>query len=98
MLLGVVFEVRASEWLWLLTGIAAVWITEGFNTALEKLTDLAMPDHHPLAGRIKDISAAVVFMAVLYAGAIGIIVFWPYLSGSSGWLYIKSMLSSSSDL
>jgi len=54
-----------------------VLMGEMINTGLEKLVDLISPEYHPLAGRIKDISAGVVLVASIVAVIIGIIIFLP---------------------
>jgi len=41
--------------------------------------DLVSPDHHPLAGRAKDIAAGAVLIAALIAAIIGALVFIPHL-------------------
>jgi len=79
-IVGILLDISANDWRWLISGIAAVWITESLNTAIEKVTDLAQPEHHPLAGIVKDVAAAAVVMAVCYAFLIGMITIWPYLA------------------
>lgn len=64
---GVVLQVSKTDWLWLLLAVTLVWVTEAFNTALEKLVNLVSPDYHPLAGQVKDLAAAAVLLAALYA-------------------------------
>lgn len=54
-----------------------VLVGEMINTGLEKLVDLISPEYHPLAGRIKDISAGVVLVSSILAVIIGIIIFLP---------------------
>ena len=54
-----------------------VLMGEMINTGLEKLVDLISPEYHPLAGRIKDISAGVVLVASIIAVIIGFIIFLP---------------------
>lgn len=78
--LGLYFGVERWEWLWLVTGIFSVWVTETLNTAIEKLTDLASPTFNQLAGRVKDIGAAAVTLAVFFAAIVGIIIFYPYIT------------------
>ncbi|MGB0524609.1 MAG: diacylglycerol kinase family protein [Flammeovirgaceae bacterium] len=73
------FEVTRNEWLWLILAISIMWISETFNTAIEKLTDLVSPDFHPLAGKVKDISAAGVLLGLFFAAIIGFTVFFPYI-------------------
>jgi diacylglycerol kinase (ATP) len=65
------------EWVAICMAMSLVWITEAFNTALEFLTDLCSPEYHPLAGKAKDVAAAAVLIAALFALATGLIVFIP---------------------
>ena len=67
------------EWCVVLAAIGLVWIAEGLNTALEFLTDLASPEHHPLAGKAKDVAAGAVLAASIAAAVIGAIIFGPKL-------------------
>ncbi len=66
------------EWVSLLLSMAIVWVAEALNTALEYLTDLASPDQHPLAGKAKDMAAAAVLLASLFAAVVAMLIFWPY--------------------
>lgn len=77
-ILGLLFQVSATEWCFLLLAMALVWVAEGLNTALEFLTDLVSPDYHPLAGKAKDVAAGAVLIAAILAAAIGGIIFVPY--------------------
>lgn len=77
---GIYVELSAYEWLWIALAIALVWILEAINTAIEALVDLASPDFHPLAGKAKDIAAAAVLIASIFAVIVGIIIFFPKLS------------------
>jgi diacylglycerol kinase len=72
---GFWLRLRALEWCAVIIALALVWIAEGLNTAVERLTDLVSPGFHPLAGRAKDLGAAAVFFAVAAAVSIGLIVF-----------------------
>ncbi|MFC5467110.1 diacylglycerol kinase family protein [Cohnella suwonensis] len=72
-------KATATDWLWILTAVAAVWVAELFNTALERLVDLASPGQHPLAKAAKDTAAGAVLVAALYAAAVGAIVLGPPL-------------------
>jgi diacylglycerol kinase (ATP) len=76
---GLYFEVSATEWCVLLICIGTVIMAELFNTAIEKLTDLVSPGFNPLAGEIKDISAAAVLVFSIVAAIAGLIVFVPYI-------------------
>lgn len=88
LLLGVTLAVVAGglrvglsplEWCAVLVALALVWIAETLNTALERLTDLVSPEYHPLAGKVKDVAAGAVLMAMLAAVSIGAILFGPRL-------------------
>ena len=74
------FYVKVSriDLLWLSSAIALVWVTELLNTAIEQLTNLVHPEHHPVAGRVKDLAAGAVLLASLYGIAVAILVFYPY--------------------
>lgn len=52
---------------------------ELFNSALETLIDMVMPEYHPLAKRAKDIAAGAVLLVSLGAVIIGVLVFMPPL-------------------
>lgn len=77
--LGFVLGLERWEWCAVTGAIGLVWAAEGFNTALEALTDLVSPGAHPLAGRAKDIAAGAVLCAALAAAVIGLIVFLPHV-------------------
>jgi diacylglycerol kinase (ATP) len=68
-------RVSAAGWCWLIVAIGAVWVAEALNTAVELLADAAVPEHHPLVGRAKDVAAAAVLLAATMAVAIGACVF-----------------------
>jgi diacylglycerol kinase (ATP) len=76
---GAYFRLAALEWRAVIGASTLVWVAEGLNTALERLTDLVSPGYHPLAGKAKDIAAGAVFLAVLGAVSIGIVIFGPRL-------------------
>lgn len=71
------FEVSASEWAILALTIGTVLAAEGFNTALEYLTDLVSPDYHELAGKTKDLAAGAVLIAAFAAIAVAACIFGP---------------------
>lgn len=75
--LGVVLNVSRSDFALLVFAITLVFVTETINTAIERLTDLVSPEHHPLAAQTKDIAAGAVLLASIGAMVIGVIVFLP---------------------
>lgn len=74
---GFYFHLSASEWCISILAIASVLAAEAFNSAIEDLTDLVSPDHHPLAGHAKDLAAGAVLITAIGAAIIGFIVFFP---------------------
>ena len=64
-----------AEWVAVLVCSAMVLGAELFNTAIEAVVDLVSQDFNELAGKAKDVSAAVVWVIALFAAVVGIIVF-----------------------
>ncbi|MFY9311038.1 MAG: diacylglycerol kinase family protein [Bacteroidia bacterium] len=77
--LGFYFNVNTTEWCFLILAIALVMLAEMLNTAIEFLTDLASPEFHPLAKKVKDVAAGAVLFAAFAAVIIGILVFVPHV-------------------
>src|SRR5699024_460818 len=79
--IGFAFYIKVSviEWLFLLVAIQVVMITEIINSVIEGIIDYVKPEIHPQAKRIKDMAAAAVLVAAIFAVIIGIIVFSPKL-------------------
>jgi diacylglycerol kinase len=73
--LALVLRLSTVELLFVMLSIAVVIIAELLNTAIEKTVDLAMPDWHPTAKIAKDVAAAAVFVAAVFAFAVGVVVF-----------------------
>ncbi len=74
---GVFLRISVNEWLWIALAIALVWAAELLNTALEKLTDLVSPEHHPAAGAVKDLAAGAVLVCAVFAFVTGLVIFIP---------------------
>jgi len=75
--LGFYLRLGWAEWCFVLSAVFMVWLAETFNTAIEVLTDLVSPEHHPLAGKAKDIAAGAVLIAVVYSLFVAGIIFAP---------------------
>jgi diacylglycerol kinase (ATP) len=76
---GVYFHLAPLEWCAVVFAVTLLWVAEGLNSALERLTDLVSPGYHPLAGKAKDIAAGAVLIALLGAVSIGLAIFGPRL-------------------
>ena len=79
-IMGFYFGLSKLEWIAIVLCIFTVTALEAMNSAVEYLTDLVSPNHHPLAGKVKDMAAGAVLLAAIGAAIIGIMVFWPYLT------------------
>lgn len=74
------FELSRWEWLILILTIGLVLASELINTVVEVVVDLAVKEKLiPDAKLAKDVSAAVVLLASLFALIIGLILFIPHL-------------------
>jgi diacylglycerol kinase (ATP) len=73
------FKVSATESLVLCLCTGMVWLSEIFNSAIERLTDLVSPERQALAGATKDMAAAAVLVASLTALLCGLFIFVPHL-------------------
>jgi len=78
-LLGLVCDLKNTEWLIIVLTIALVMTTEIVNSAIEQLIDFVHPEINKKAGRIKDISAGAVLLSAIAAVFIGLLIFVPKL-------------------
>ena len=76
-ILGTVYRVSATEWMFLIFAIGFVLVSETFNTAIEIDIDLTSPEYHPYARDTKDVAAAAVLLSAFTAAVIGVIIFLP---------------------
>lgn len=74
---GFILGLSTLEWIILAFVIAFVLILELFNTAIEAIVDHLSPKIHPKAKEAKDVSAAAVFVASIFAVGVGIVIFLP---------------------
>ncbi|MGT2667362.1 diacylglycerol kinase family protein [Streptococcus rifensis] len=77
-LLGLLFRVSSTEWLFLLLAVSLVIAFEIVNSAIENVVDLASDYHFSmLAKNAKDMAAAAVLFVSGYALVTGSIIFLP---------------------
>ncbi|MFZ4726868.1 MAG: diacylglycerol kinase family protein [Paludibacter sp.] len=74
---GFIFQISLTEWLICLLCIGLVIGMEMINTSIENIVDLVSPNHHPLAGKAKDIAAGAVLICVIISVVIGLLIFVP---------------------
>lgn len=78
-MLGLMFKLTQTEWLFLVLAVAFVIFAEMVNTACERIVDLCTGEYNELAKHAKDIAAGAVLIATIGAVIIGAIIFMPYL-------------------
>lgn len=78
-ILALLLEISAIEWLFIIAAISAVMTAELLNTALEEICDMLKTSHDPHIAKIKDLAAAAVMTTSTGALIIGCIIFIPRL-------------------
>ena len=71
------FKINLYEWIAVIFSIGFVIVLEIINSAIENIADFISPEKHEKIKRIKDLSAAAVFISALTALVIGLIIFIP---------------------
>ncbi len=74
---GIFLKLKTWEWVVLVSWFSMVIGGELFNTAIEIVVDLAMPDINESAKRAKDISAGGVLVFAVGSVIVGLIIFLP---------------------
>lgn len=80
-LAGFYFDITSQEWIAQILAMGLVLGLEGLNTAVEEIADFVHPDLHSKIGLIKDFAAGAVFFGAVAAIIVGILIYYPYLSG-----------------
>lgn len=83
-LLALLLRVDAVGWAVIVLAIGSVISAELMNTAVESIVDLITEEHHPLAGKAKDVAAAAVLTVSITSAVAGIIVYIRALSALIG--------------
>ena len=74
---GFYFNIDIVEWMLCLLCFGLVIGMEMLNTSIECIVDLVSPNHHPLAGKAKDIAAGAVLICAIISVVIGLLIFVP---------------------
>ncbi len=72
-------DLSRVDWQMLVLTVALVWLAEALNTALEYISDAAVPQFHPLIAKAKDVAAGAVLICATFAVCMAVLVFYPYL-------------------
>lgn len=76
---GFILKINTAEWCMILICIGIVLALETINTAIESFVDLIEPNHHPIAGKIKDLAAGAVLIFSIVSALIAIMIFGKYI-------------------
>jgi undecaprenol kinase len=71
--------IDANDWLWIAFCTGLVVAIEHLNSAIEELADFVEPKYSEHIKRIKDFSAAAVFIVSAVSAVIGLIILFKYL-------------------
>ena len=74
---GVVLKLSAAQWKICIILFSLVIAGELFNTAIEAVVDMVMPEFHPKAKIAKDAAAGGVLVLAIGAAIIGLMIFIP---------------------
>ncbi|MFL5743359.1 MAG: diacylglycerol kinase [Niastella sp.] len=77
--LATLVGVTKTELLSLVFAIGFVWVTEMFNTCIERVMDFVSDQRHKDIKFIKDLAAGAVLVAAITALVVGAVVFIPKL-------------------
>lgn len=77
LILSFLLNLSLIEWAIVLILIALVLSLEIINTAIENICDYISPEWHQTIKKIKDLSAAAVFLAAIVSVVCGIAIFLP---------------------
>jgi diacylglycerol kinase (ATP) len=79
LILAYILKISKTEWVFIMLAIALVFISEIFNTAIEKVVQKVHPQYDPLIKKVLDLSAAGVLFAAFFAVITGLMVFLPHI-------------------
>ncbi len=87
---GIWLRLGWNEWALLLLAMGLVWMAELLNSALETLANVVSPQPNTQIKTSKDLAAAAVLAAALFAAGVGLVVLGPPLwARLDGWLSAK---------
>lgn len=70
------FSLSEAEWFLIIICCVLVVLFEFMNTVVERIMDFVNPEYNEEVKRIKDLSAAMVLLACIFASAIGLYILW----------------------
>lgn len=79
--LGIFFQISKIEWMICILLFTLVIGAELFNTAIETVVNIVMPDKNEKAKLAKDVSAGAVLVFAIGSAIIGFLIFIPKIFG-----------------
>lgn len=76
---GYILKITKLDWMICIILFGIVIAAELFNTAIETIVDIIMPERNEKAKLAKDVSAGAVLVLAIASGIIGIMIFVPYI-------------------
>ena len=76
-ILGFLLKLTKWEWITCIILFGLVISAELMNTAIETLTDIAMPEKNPKAKLTKDVAAGGVLVMAIISVIVGLMIFVP---------------------
>lgn len=74
---GIILKINKSEWIICIILFVIVIGSELFNTSIETIVDMVMPEKNEKAKIAKDVSAGAVLVVAIGAAIIGLVIFVP---------------------
>lgn len=74
---GIILKINKSEWIICIILFAIVIGSELFNTSIETIVDMVMPEKNEKAKIAKDVSAGAVLVVAIGATIVGLVIFVP---------------------
>lgn len=79
-LAGYILKITKLEWIICIILFGIVISAELFNTAIETMVDIVMPEKNDKAKLAKDVSAGAVLVVAIASAIVGIMIFLPYVT------------------
>ena len=78
-ILGIIFQIRLSEWAIIFIALGIILALELINTAIEHTVDMVTKEFHPLAKKAKDCGSAASFVIAVLAIIVVLYIFASYI-------------------
>ena len=76
---GLLLKINRFEWIAIGFCIGLVFILELINSAIERLSDVVLPEKNESIKKVKDLAAAAVLFGAIISVVVGLLIFLPKL-------------------